>query len=232
MNKAEAVKLIKEREGLSRNHKVILNRDYSSYYMIVGDCRSKDIETKDYIIRRIYNSEIINGVRIFKNCSVCGIEINDRNNSCNSCNNEKASISYRKVKSVDGHCKYCREHFSENVVRYKDSDFICDSCFVTTYKTPYQINKSYVNMNYNDLFIFFGRMKRQKFMASLEDIFTDLITLYNKYIFLGANNTFSPTKQIEYMWGKLKLLHEKLLRGDDSEVFRIVYIGEDELVNY
>ena len=105
---------------------------------------------------------------------------------CKECNIEMPPPK-RKVKNATPYCRTCYQRIWQRINRPSDK----------------RVNHS----NINDIKEFVNRIEKRNGIASIQEIFVEMISLYNDY---GTSyedrvvDTYPVNKQLEYMWNKLK----------------------------
>lgn len=105
-------------------------------------------------------------------------------------------------------CKECNIEMPEPKRKVKNATPYCMRCYHRIWQ---RINRPSMNCknqsNINDIKQFVNRIEKRNGIASIQEIFVEMISLYNDY---GTSyedrvvDTYPVNKQLEYMWNKLK----------------------------
>lgn len=155
--------------------------------------------------------------KYYKICK-CGKEKeNIRNGYCYDCTTnyrKDYNISKRKIRDdkvvIDGRhyyimCKCGKEKESLRSV-------YCNECFRNyTHKKKYSEDNREIDFYTNKLIKFVDKIERRNGICSLEDIFVEMIDLFN-YFYLNSSldTRLSAGKQLTFMWEYIKEIRFKL----------------------
>lgn len=124
-------------------------------------------------------------------------------------------------------CKECNKELPEPKIKRKDSNPYCMRCYHRIWQ---RINKPYVPNHsktseltnekiINDINDFVNKIEKRNGMASIEEIFVEMITLFYDYglsIDDKLIDKYPVNKQLTFMWNKLKMVSSKTLSNNKS----------------
>ena len=145
----------------------------------------------------------INGQHYQRFCKCGDLKEDPKRSKCNKCRPEVRSIK------IQG--KYYKRFCKCGNLKENITSKICNECAKVELKP---IDPRYYN---NEALIkFVEKIKRRNGIASLEDIFVHMITIYNSY---GDRtmDTLSVQTQLGLMWQQLNEIYNKLI-GEDGEI--------------
>lgn len=85
----------------------------------------------------------------------------------------------------------------------------CPACYKAKYGSK-RINKEYEKLLEDSLIEFVNRIEDRSGMASMYEIFVELITIYNHFCYFNEMDSLEPTDQIILMWSMIKKEKNKI----------------------
>lgn len=146
------------------------------------------------------------------NCETCGKDMVSRTNR-RFCNQKCYRASNPEPKPEGGWKSICKQCGKETLSQTRKKNWCNQLCYVRYHKVPKEVRMREKSLNdYKDLIEFYERMESQKFYASVNDIFVDLITIADKYVTSGIQDL--PVKmQLSLMWKKVSDAYHQIKSG-------------------
>lgn len=114
-------------------------------------------------------------------------------------------VSTKKFKGPDvlKECPTCKKN------HYLDIIYCSKECLVYS---------QVIRGAYSDIVLFYTKMKRQRFMATREDVLIDMITLHDKYF--PTTDAHETGKQLAMMWQNIKDAYTRIINKDKRPLRR------------